>query len=151
MVATSDMLLERPFMQPRNSESIPETVEAAILSNWKKLTNTDAYLALLEILIATRTDLKLQERIKDKLEMWNDELDQLALRTFRSTTGTDEDVIAIQTMTRSLMRGLVIQDRYSSNPEETTNLIHRWIDFISPELELRKNAPKESGAKAGKA
>lgn len=141
MVATSDLLLERPFMQPRKSEDLPESVEAALLQNWKRLTNTEAYLALLEILIASRTDLKLQDRIETKLAAWNDELDRLALRMFRSRTGTDEDVVALQTMTRSLMRGLVIQDRYSADPEKTMNLIHRWIDFITPELELRTDHP----------
>jgi len=41
-------------------------------------------------------------------------------------------------MTRSLMRGLVIQDRYASDPKKTLSLIHRWIKFIEPELELNR-------------
>lgn len=150
MAATADRLLERPFTQPRNAEDLPDSVEAAILMNWKKLANTQAYLALLEILIATRTDLKLQDRIKDKLAAWNDALDQQALRTFRSATGTDEDVVAVLTMTRSLMRGLVIQDRYSADPGKTLNLIHRWIAFITPELELRKNTAEPAQISAPK-
>jgi len=109
------------------------------LQNWNKFTNTGAYRALLEILIATRTDLKLQRRISDKLHVWNEALDQHALNMFRSRTGDDKDVVAILTMSRSLMRGLVIQDSYSTNPEETLQLIHRWIKFISPELELRES------------
>lgn len=148
MTATADRLLERPFTQPRKSDGIPETVEAAILLNWKKLANTDAYLALLEILIATRTDLKLQNRIKDKLAIWNKLLDEHALQTFRSRTGTDDDVVAILTMSRSLMRGLVIQDRYTTDPEKTENLIYRWIEFIKPELELRADRLERRGNSA---
>lgn len=138
MVATAVRLLERPFMQPRKSDNRPTSVGNAILQHWKKLANTEAYLALLEILIASRTDLELESRIKDKLAAWNIAIDQQMLRTFCSRNGTDDDVVAILTMSRSLMRGLVIQDRYSTNPEKTLNLINRWIEFIEPELQLRE-------------
>jgi len=53
MAATADRLLERPFTQPRTSEDIPTSVEDAILANWKKLANTEAYLALLQVTIRT--------------------------------------------------------------------------------------------------
>ncbi|MBR9862246.1 MAG: TetR/AcrR family transcriptional regulator [Rhodobacteraceae bacterium] len=144
MVATADRLLERPFIKRRKTENRPTSVEDEIMLQWHKLTNTDAYLALLEILIATRTDQKLQDRIKNKLADWNDALDQHALSTFEPIQGTNEDVVAIATMTRSLMRGLVIQDRYSHDPEKTLDLIHRWIAFIEPELALRSCDPEES-------
>jgi len=138
MVASADRLLERPFTKRRITEDVPNSVEDAIFLHWKKLANTEAYLALLEILIATRTDLELQDRIKDKLAAWNDAFDQQALDTFRSRTGSGEDVVAILTMSRSLMRGLVIQGQYSSNPDKIMDIIHRWVEFVTPELELRE-------------
>ena len=44
--------------------------------------NTAAYRALLEILVATRTDQKLQQRLSDKLIVWNKAMDQQALEIF---------------------------------------------------------------------
>lgn len=140
MVATADRLLERPVTKKLKSEERPKTVEAALLLNWNKYTNTEAYRALLEILIATRTDQKLQDRISDKLKAWNKIMDQQSVEVFQSRSGDDEDVAILLTMSRSLMRGLVIQDTYSTDPEENLKYVHRWIDLVAPLLELKKNA-----------
>ncbi len=137
MVATADRLLERPFTLSNKDENPPKTLEEAILSPWLKLINTGPYRALLEILIASRTDQKLHERISENLQKWNKALDLQAMETYRSKTGNPEDVKMLMTMNRSLMRGLVIQDSYGSDPKETLQYIYRWIELISPLLELR--------------
>ncbi|MCW9035437.1 MAG: TetR/AcrR family transcriptional regulator [Rhodospirillales bacterium] len=138
MVATADRLLERPFTLPSQEKDKPKSIEEAILLPWKKLIYTGAYRALLEILIASRTDLKLQERLSEKLQKWNEALDQQAVEIYRSKTGNQEDVKILMTMNRSLMRGLVIQDSYGADSEATMKYIYRWIELISPFLELKE-------------
>ena len=138
MAATVDVLLARPFERPQNPVLHQTSVEAALISPWKRMTNTPAYRALLEILIAARTDQKLQNRISDNLHVWNKALDEQAVAMFKSVSGTDEDVKALLTMTRSLMRGLVIQDRYADDPSESDAHVERWAKLIAPQLAFRE-------------
>ncbi|NRB01719.1 MAG: TetR/AcrR family transcriptional regulator [Rhodobacteraceae bacterium] len=138
MVATADTLLARPLAKPDDDEDQPNTVEEMLLLTWVKFTNTGAYRALLEILCATRTDLKLRDRVSEKLKAWNAALDQQAMEVYRAKSGDDADTVAILTMSRAMMRGLVIQHSYSTDPEETLQLVQRWIALIAPMLELRK-------------
>ncbi|MEH6558208.1 MAG: TetR/AcrR family transcriptional regulator [Oceanicoccus sp.] len=138
MAATADELLSRPFTRTVKPESRPATVEQALTSSWRRMTNTPGYRALLEILIAARTDEKLQQRISGNLHRWNKAMDDQAVTTYRAVDGTDEDVVALLTMTRSLMRGLVIQDRYSDNSSEIDQHVERWVRLIAPQLALRE-------------
>ena len=137
MAATADTLLSRPFEMKGRRARKPLSVEAALISPWKRMTNTPAYRALLEILVAARTDEKLQDRISDNLHRWNKALDDQALVTFESVGGTDKDVVDLLTTTRSLMRGLVIQDRYSDDPSESAAHVERWAKLIAPQLKMR--------------
>lgn len=138
MAATADELLSRPFTRTVKPESRPATVEQALTLSWQRMINTPGYRALLEILIAARTDEKLQQRISDNLHRWNKAMDEQAMATYRAVNGTDEDVVALLTMTRSLMRGLVIQDRYSDNSSEINQHVERWVRLIAPQLALRE-------------
>lgn len=137
MAATADELLSRPFTRTVKSESRPSDVETALKLSWRRMTNTPAYRALLEILIAARTDEKLQERISDNLHRWNKAMDEQAVETYRAVNGSDDDVVALLSMTRSLMRGLVIQDRYTDDPSEIEQHLDRWVQIIAPQLQLR--------------
>lgn len=138
MAATADELLSRPFARTVKPESQPTTVEQALTLSWRRMTNTPGYRALLEILIAARTDEKLQQRISENLHRWNKAMDEQAVATYRAVDGSDEDVVALLTMTRSLMRGLVIQDRYSDNPMEIDQHVERWARLIAPQLAFRE-------------
>lgn len=137
MAATADTLLSRPFARSPNPEARAASVAEALVAIWKRMTNTPAYRALLEILIAARTDEKLQDRISDNLHKWNDAMDEQSILMYRSVCGTDEDVKALLTMTRSLMRGLVIQDRYTDDPGESDAHVERWAQLIAPQLAFR--------------
>jgi len=140
MAATADELLSRPFTRTVKPESRPTTVEQALNLSWRRMINTTAYRALLEVLIAARTDEKLQERISENLHRWNRAMDEQAVATYRAVDGSDEDVVALLTMSRSLMRGLVIQDSYSDAPAEIDQHVERWIKLIAPQLALREAA-----------
>ena len=137
MVATANFLLERPFETPERASDVPHSVGDYIKLTWYKLVNTEGYRALLEILIAARTDGKLQIRLSDTLLTWNEALNEQARKQFTSKLGNELDAEILMTMTRSLMRGLVIQDQYSEDTARTTQYIDRWIELISPLLELR--------------
>jgi AcrR family transcriptional regulator len=140
ITATADRLLQRsvPNISERvsNKQTVP-SVEYALLYIWNKMVNTPQYRALLEILNAARTDKELQKRISDKLLAWGKAMDDHSVLTYRAINGSDEDVKALMNMTRSFMRGLIIQERYKSDQKENLNLVMRWIDMLSLQLEIR--------------
>jgi len=150
IAATADRLLQRSVAGPSMSQSSirklttvksrtqDESVEDSFRRLWLKLVNTAAYRALLEILNAARADTKLQARISENLLTWGRALDQYAVDTYESVNGDDEDVKALMNMTRSFMRGLIIQERYVANSKETATYIERWIAMIGPQLRMRR-------------
>ncbi len=136
VAATANRLLERSFAPPRKQRE-PKTIFDAILSTWKRMINTDGYRALLEVLIAARTDQALQERLSEDLHRWNKAMDEQTSAFYQSTDRDDEDVMILLTMTRSLMRGLVIQDQYEDDPNRNLRMVKRWIELVEPHLKMR--------------
>lgn len=134
--ATADRLLSRSVPDKSVRKASP-SVEVSLLYIWNKMVNTPQYRALLEILNAARTDKELQKRISDKLLAWGKAIDEHSVRTYQAKNGNDEDVKALMNMTRSFMRGLIIQERYKADQKENLDLVKRWIETISTQLEMR--------------
>lgn len=137
IAATLDRLLKRTF-KPSSPGKQPVSVEDALLIAWKKFVNTLPYRALMEILNAARTDSQLQIRIAEDLLRWGRLLDQQSLDTYESKSGDDEEVVMLMNMTRSFLRGLLIQERYGSDQASNLRYVKKWIELISPLLSLRK-------------
>ena len=120
-----------------------DSVDQALMNAWQRLINTSAYQALLEVLIAARTDRKLQLRISAQLLAWGKNLDQQSLDIYQSADAGlpaqegDAQVIMLLNMTRSFMRGLLIQEQYGVTPEQTLNYVAKWIELVAPLLALR--------------
>ncbi len=144
ITATADYLLQRSLTRRPSERSYPEApgdVAAVLLHTWTHLINTDAYRALLEILNAARTDEQLKARISPRLRHWNQAIDRQMVAQFCSTDAQrdkdDEEVVTLMVMNRSLMRGLVIQDRYQDDPAYSMKVVLRWIEIVAPLLKLR--------------
>lgn len=141
IAATVEHLLLRTVT---NAKLVYDDVESALMTAWQRLINTSAYRALLEILNAARTDRKLRLRISAELVSWGRNLDQQSLDIYQSANPTlssqegDGEVIMLLNMTRSFMRGLLIQEQYGISPEETLNYVAKWIELVAPLLALRQ-------------
>ena len=124
-----------------------ESVESALMNAWQRLINTSAYRALLEVLNAARIDVKLRLRISAELLAWGKNLDQQSLDIYQSANTQlssqqgDAEVVMLLNMTRSFMRGLLIQEQYGVSPEETLSYVGKWIEMVSPLLALRADSP----------
>ena len=125
-----------------------ESVESALMNAWQRLINTSAYRALLEVLNAARIDGKLRLRISAQLLAWGKNLDQQSLEIYQSANTElasqqgDAEVVMLLNMTRSFMRGLLIQEQYGVSPEETLSYVGKWIEMVSPLLALRADSPR---------
>ena len=137
IAATLDTLLLRT-VQARIAE--PKSVEDALLEAWQRFINTPAYRALMEVLNAARTDAALRQRISSDLVDWGKKLDQQSLARYQSVSGNAEDVVMLLNMTRSFMRGLLIQEEYGVTAATTLNYVRKWIELIAPLLKLSEQS-----------
>ena len=137
IAATLDTLLLRT-VQSRIAE--PKSVEDALLEAWQRFINTPAYLALMEVLNAARTDAALRQRISSDLVDWGKKLDQQSLARYQSVSGNAEDVVMLLNMTRSFMRGSLIQEQYGVTAATTLNYVRKWLELIAPLLKLSEQS-----------
>lgn len=143
MTATAEYLLGRTLTRPdrRGAKAASETerVAADLLTNWTYFINTPQYRALLEILIASRTDKKLRAQIEDTLHAYHARSVAHMLETYESATGREEDAELLPWMSNIFFRGLLIQDQYSADPERQQRMVERWIEIVAPLLRLRQD------------
>ncbi len=138
MASTAAYLLARPLAHANATRSArqPPDTRQRLLDIWDRLMNTRAYLALLEILIASRTDRLLHARIADELAASIREIDEHFLPFYGELTDPDrEDVMLLMTANRCLMRGLLIEARYGLDAAGQRKVLERWLDVLSPELD----------------
>lgn len=151
IAAVVEALLARPLArahsaQPGSDGADTKIVAARLRSGWTDFVNTGSYRALLEILVAARTDAGLRNRIDPILQNWNRLHDQQTRESYEAVSGNDDDVELLMVMHRALLRGLVIQDRYVSDPRYNARVLERWISIVAPMLRPRRGASKRGKA-----
>lgn len=58
--------------------------------------------------------------------------------SYEAESGNDDDVELLMVMHRALLRGLVIQDRYVSDPRHNARVVEPWISIVAPMLRPRR-------------
>ena len=143
IAAVVDMLLERPLahgypLRAGSDCSDAEIVARELRATWTDFINTGPYRALLEILMAARTDTALRQRIEPTLHNWNAMIDRQMRAAYAAVSGDDADVELLLVMNRALLRGLVIQDRYVDDPHYNARVVEFWIKMAAPLLRPRQ-------------
>lgn len=145
IVATLDRLLEatlRPSLPSKSSkESINIVKDLEYIAS--DITTSREGEAMAEILIAMRSDTALHERVAPRLLQWNEMIDQAILGYYESPNQNDHDVVLIWTITRTFLRGLVLQEPFTPKPEMIKDIVVRFGEIISPYLK-RRAKPEES-------
>jgi len=141
MTATAEYLLSRTHSRPERKASADagdsDLVASDLLTNWTYFINTPQYRALLEILIASRTDKKLHAQIEDTLHAYHARSVEYMMATYESAVGREEDAELLPWMSNIFFRGLLIQDQYSADPEQQRLMVERWIEIVAPLLRIR--------------
>ncbi|MBG52986.1 MAG: hypothetical protein CML99_11325 [Rhodobiaceae bacterium] len=142
MTATAEFLLGRTRSRRTRVPALDDgddtdRVANDLLTNWTVFINTPSYRALLEILIAARTDEKLHAQIEDTLHAYHAQSVNMMMETYESATGRAEDAELLPWMSNIFFRGLLIQDQYSADPERQQRMVERWIELVAPLLRLR--------------
>lgn len=141
MTATAQHLFTRTFDRPERR--LPEkptdrdVIAADLQTNWSYYINTPQYRALLEILIASRTDKKLRKQIAPALHEYHEGAMKHITTTYESATDHFEDAELLPIMSNIFFRGLLVQDQYSSDPRQLERMVARWIEIVAPLLRPR--------------
>ena len=76
--------------------------------------------------------------LRQTLLIGGKKLDQQSLARYRSVSGDAEEVVMLLNMTRSFMRGLLIQEQYGVTSATTADYVRKWIELIAPLMELKE-------------
>lgn len=145
IAATLDMLLGRSVMTGARLErkawrKLPDKdaqVRGHLKWLWETLIRTPEGRALVEILMAARTDKALGKRTAKGLIDWNARMGTAIVEVYESPELNDADVEILWAICRVFMRGMLVHERFTRNRAEETAIVDRFIDLIAPHLKLR--------------
>ncbi|SDR33327.1 TetR/AcrR family transcriptional regulator [Pseudovibrio sp. Tun.PSC04-5.I4] len=147
VIGTVDFLLSRilrhyqqqgastfPFMQITQSRT--QSLADALIVYWNNIVDTPEGRAFSEIIMATRTDTALSQRISKKLEDWNNELNSFFLPPDLDDKAAEEMTLTL-IIWRSFIRGLIFQQEFHSDPTYIEKIIRQFAKIIEPHLLIR--------------
>ena len=145
IAATLDLLLGRSIITGARLErkawrKLPDgdaQVRAHLKWLWESLVRTAEGRALVEILLAARTDKPLGKRVAKSLIDWNARMGEAIIDVYQSPDLDDQDVETLWAICRVFMRGMLLQQGFTRNRAEETMIVDRFIDLIAPHLKLR--------------
>ncbi|KZL17943.1 HTH-type transcriptional regulator BetI [Pseudovibrio axinellae] len=106
-----------------------------LVAYWKNIIDTPEGRAFTEIIMATRTDKALSQRISGRLENWNDELDRFFLPPNLDAKAA-QDMTLTLVILRSFIRGMIFQQEFHSDPSYIEKIIRRFSQILEPHLTL---------------
>ncbi|MCB1367401.1 MAG: TetR/AcrR family transcriptional regulator [Rhodobacteraceae bacterium] len=110
---------------------------------WSKVLNTGPGRALVEILVAARTDAALSARIQPSLTAYNDQINVNIHSLYQSPTGDADDIKVLWTICRTFLRGLHLQARFEDNPRQIQRLLERFARIMEPHMTARSQTKAE--------
>jgi AcrR family transcriptional regulator len=137
MAETARYLLRRPLRYAdRVRERAPRSPRDGLRDQWQHMIDTDAYRALLEILMSARTDRVLQKRIAKELEASIKEIDAHFMQAHSNLSAAGQATLRrLMCANRCFMRGLLIERQYGVSEAEQEAVLESWLDLICPALE----------------
>jgi AcrR family transcriptional regulator len=108
---------------------------ALLIHSWTRVMNTPEGRALLEILMACRTDPALHAVLMPDLRAWD--LRVGAAVEARYVGNGDGDAALLWSICRSFLRGLMLHERYAEGPEALSQMIQRFAGIMEAHLRPR--------------
>jgi AcrR family transcriptional regulator len=105
----------------------PDAFAEIVRRSWREQFKSDDFAALLEILMASRTDAALRLRITPALHRWRDAVDAELAELLPSTTRSAAELDAMLSISRAMMTGLLIHDDLIKDDAHIDLVIDHWI------------------------
>ncbi|WP_310620372.1 TetR/AcrR family transcriptional regulator [Flexibacterium corallicola] len=144
IISTIDFLLSRILRksEPRKIIAPPQENDTGklpdlLITYWRKIVDTPEGRAFSEIILASRTDSNLAQRIEDKLARWDQELGQFFVPENMEGTDQEDQMVIVSTILRSFIRGLILQQQFGNSPQFIESMIRTFAKLLEPQLDLR--------------
>lgn len=151
VIGTIDFLLSRILRHYQQQSHNPapfanltatsQSLGGALVHYWRNIIDTPEGRAFSEIIMATRTDAALRERISTQLLSWNDELNDFFLPQGLSEEQAEKMRLTL-TIWRAFIRGLILQQQFEKTPQDLEKIIAHFAEIIEPHLTVP--APAEA-------
>jgi len=109
-------------------------VEADIVWMWEKLVDTSEGRALLEILVASRTDDVLRQRIATKFARWNNAINETLIENYGQSGMDGQALQEFWTICRVFLRGLNTQSQFDPDDGMRKALVRRFAHAFAAQM-----------------
>lgn len=105
-----------------------------LMDAWTKLVNTPEGRALVEVLVACRTDQSLSDTLSDKLQTWDKLSSESFSKSYSGADGSSEDAALLWSICRSFIRGLLLHQRFVSDQQQLMQMMERFAHIMEAHL-----------------
>ncbi|WP_160116442.1 TetR/AcrR family transcriptional regulator [Ruegeria sp. AU67] len=114
----------------------PQPVYDLIMSAWANIVNSAGGRAIVEILVACRTDPALFGMLEKSLRDWDKSNLSLISARYVSATGDRNDTELLWSIARNFLRGLLLHEKFVSSPEYLTQMMDRFARMMESQLQV---------------
>ncbi|WP_170464755.1 TetR/AcrR family transcriptional regulator [Ruegeria arenilitoris] len=136
VAATAMRLLDNAQTPIWNRGRPPPPVYELIMSSWANIVNSSGGRAIVEILVACRTDTALFGLLEQSLRDWDRSNLDLISGQYVSVTGSREDTDLLWSIARNFLRGLLLHEKFVSSPEYLTQMMDRFARMMESQLQV---------------
>lgn len=140
VAATAKELLANALAPAEQREAAPETeqepVRTVIMDAWDNLLNTSGGRAIVEILVATRTDQELHGLLKQHLRDWDRQSSEWISAGYVGHDPEPDDVQVLWSIVRTFLRGLILHDKFMDDPDYLTRMVDRFARIMEQQMSV---------------
>ncbi|MCY6382473.1 TetR/AcrR family transcriptional regulator [Hoeflea prorocentri] len=142
LVAETCMRLLHAAMRPVHAvrddgESRPVAADDLLTGSWNDIVNTPEGRAFVEILVACRTDRDLYNVLCEDLLAWDAESAAAVSELYRGSGADEDDAALLWSICRTFLRGLLMHERFVSDPAYLNRMMDRFADIMNAHLLVR--------------
>ncbi|MFC3614481.1 TetR/AcrR family transcriptional regulator [Lutimaribacter marinistellae] len=139
LVAATAMELLSNALGPveRRADSTPDAAEpvAELIKHvWDRVVNSSGGRAMVEILVACRTDKELHRLLQDQLHDWDRQSRESVNTAYRGSEPDADDAELLWSIIRNFLRGLILHDKFVADPAYLTRMVERFARIMETQL-----------------
>lgn len=115
----------------------PQPPDEMLAQSWDRIVNRAEGRAFVEILFACRTDAALNAALEAELFAWDEKVSLAINAAYRGARPEADDAALLWSITRAFIRGLLIHERFVSNPEHLRRMLRRFGGLLAREMRVR--------------
>lgn len=118
----------------------PEPVRSLITAAWDSVAGSPGGRAMVEILLACRTDRELHSLLESRLHDWDRTVLRSVARSYRGNGAAADDAELLWSICRSFLRGLILHAPFVGDPAYPGRMVDRFARIMETQLLVRPDA-----------